>query len=96
MVVKLMKSLKKTKNQVPKVDLCLDSAPKLENNNPYKEVGNKCDICINCLKEKNKPKADEDKFKCEQVNIVVFSTIFLSTLIFYTCIWTNIAYNQKF
>ena len=89
-LVRLFKSLKKTKKQEPKVGL--DPVP-------MKQVCNKCDMCINCLKDKNKVKENEDslkflKFRCEQVNIVVFSTIFLSTLISYTAIWTTIAYNQ--
>ena len=56
-LVRLFKSLKKTKKQEPKVGL--DPVP-------MKQVCNKCDMCINCLKDKNKAKASDDSFKVKK------------------------------
>ena len=58
----------------------------------YKQVCNKCDLCINCLKDKKKgdkkdKAAKELKAKCEQVNKIIFALIFFSTLVSYTTIW---------
>ena len=89
-LVTLFKNLKNTKKQDPKVSM----KPA-----PMKQVCNKCDMCINCLKDKNKAKASDDsfkvkKFKCEQVNKIVFSIIFLFTFISYITIWNIISNNQ--
>ena len=58
-----------------------------------------CDLCCACSLEKNKETENnkfkkEIKFKCKQVNKIIFSIIFLSTLISYTTIWTIIQFNN--
>ena len=92
-------SSKISATQVILVNVKEENSDESNNKVLMKRNCNKCDLCCECSAEKNKEKENnkfkkEIKFKCKQVNKIIFSIIFLSTLISYTTIWTIIQFNH--